>query len=57
MGSPLIAHQLIVTAGNGTGTGRSAPAVQTPSQPTEATEANKTNGISVNKEFLKNSTD
>ncbi len=54
LGGPVIAHQLIVTSGVGRGTGRTPARASTPTAPETPTEATHENGVSTDKENLKN---
>jgi cytoskeletal protein CcmA (bactofilin family) len=56
LGFPLTAHGLIVTGGNGSGSGRTASRGANPSTPTTPSEATPSNGIDVNKDDLKDKT-
>lgn len=53
LGAPLIAHQLIVTGGSGTGTGRTAGSVSQPDVPDRPQEATRLAGVEIKKEDLK----
>jgi hypothetical protein len=53
LGSPLIAHSLIVTSGSGTGIGRPAIPPSAPGTAASATEAKRVDGSQIDKEELK----